>query len=57
MGSRPLGAMLFADRSMHREAVQVAKLPLKHEAYKYAQTDEPVWGSTFGFSVSRANRF
>lgn len=52
MGNRPLGAMLFADRTMHREAVQVAKLPLNHEAHKYAQTDEAVWGRRSVFRVA-----
>ena len=52
MGSRPLGAMLFADRTMHREAVQVAMLPANHEAHKYAKTDEPVWGRRSVFRVA-----
>ena len=52
MGSRPLGAMLFADRTMHREAVQVAKLPDNHAAHKYAKTDEVVWGRRSVFRVA-----
>jgi len=52
MGSRPLGAMLFADRTMRREAVQVAMLSLKHAAYKYIKTDEPVWGRRSVFRVA-----
>ena len=55
MGSRPLGAMLFADRTMRREAVQVAMLPLKHVAHKYVETDEmdePVWGRRSVFRVA-----
>ncbi len=52
MGNRPLGAMLFADRTMHREAVQVARLPDKHVAHQYVKTDEPVWGRRSVFRVA-----
>ncbi len=52
MGSRPLGAMLFSDRTMRREAVQVATLPAKHAAHKYAKTAEPVWGRRSVFRVA-----
>lgn len=52
MGSRPLGAMLFADRTMRREAVQVATLPDNHVAQKYVQSNEPVWGRRSVFRVS-----
>ncbi|NOQ90746.1 MAG: chorismate lyase, partial [Gammaproteobacteria bacterium] len=40
MGNRPLGAMLFSDRTMQREAVQVTVLPDGHEAKKYTGIDE-----------------
>jgi len=52
MGSRPLGAMLFADRTMRREAVQVAKLPLSHVAYQYVKGGKGVWGRRSVFRVS-----
>jgi chorismate--pyruvate lyase len=52
MGNRPLGAMLFADRTMRREAVQVSRLPAAHEANQYAATDEPVWGRRSVFRVA-----
>ncbi|MCK4833740.1 MAG: chorismate lyase [Gammaproteobacteria bacterium] len=52
MGNRPLGAMLFADRTMRREAVQVAILPVSHEANRFAEADEPVWGRRSVFRVS-----
>jgi len=52
MGNRPLGAMLFSDRTMHREAVQVAMLPVKHTAHRYAKTDAPVWGRRSVFRVA-----
>jgi chorismate--pyruvate lyase len=52
MGNRPLGAMLFSDRTMRREAVQVATLPVKHAAHQYAKTDDPVWGRRSVFRVT-----
>lgn len=52
MGSRPLGAMLFADRTMRREEVQVARLPAKHEANKYTEIGGDVWGRRSVFRVS-----
>lgn len=52
MGNRPLGAMLFADRTMRREAVQVSRLSPKHKANQYADIDEPVWGRRSVFRVA-----
>ena len=52
MGSRPLGAMLFADRTMRREGVQVARLPAEHEANKYTKIAAPVWGRRSVFRVA-----
>ena len=52
MGSRPLGAMLFADRTMQREAVEVGKLPKDHAANQYSQYDAPFWGRRSVFRVS-----
>ena len=52
MGSRPLGAMLFADRTMRREDVQVAILPVSHEANLFTRADEPVWGRRSVFRVA-----
>ncbi|MBL4711460.1 MAG: chorismate lyase [Gammaproteobacteria bacterium] len=52
MGSRPLGAMLFADRTMKREAVQVAKLPASHQANSYSTIDAPIWGRRSVFRVA-----
>ncbi|VAW53793.1 Chorismate--pyruvate lyase [hydrothermal vent metagenome] len=52
MGNRPLGAMLFADRTMRREVVQVAKLPSKHVANHYAKIDAAVWGRRSVFRVT-----
>lgn len=52
MGNRPLGAMLFADRTMQREAVQVSMLPAEHPAYQYTKINQPVWGRRSVFRVS-----
>ena len=52
MGNRPLGAMLFADRTMRREEVQVAMLPDWHEANQYTASDERVWGRRSVFRVT-----
>lgn len=52
MGSRPLGAMLFADRTMRREAVQIALLENAHAASRYIKGEEEVWGRRSVFRVS-----
>lgn len=52
MGNRPLGAMLFADRTMRREAVQVAKLPISNEVYRYIKSKDDIWGRRSVFRVS-----
>lgn len=52
MGSRPLGAMLFADRTMQREQVQVAKLPASNQVNKYTGQQAVVWGRRSVFRVS-----
>jgi len=52
MGNRPLGAMLFSDRTMRREGVRVAMLPASHEAYRYVKCDSDVWGRQSVFRVS-----
>jgi len=52
MGNRPLGAMLFADRTMRREAVEVAKLPTASEIYRYTKSKEEIWGRRSVFRVA-----
>ena len=52
MGNRPLGAMLFSDRTMRREEVQVAVLPVSHEANQFIKAGEPVWGRRSVFRVA-----
>ena len=52
MGNRPLGAMLFADRTMQREDVQVAVLPASHKSNEFTKYEEPVWGRRSVFRVA-----
>ena len=52
MGNRPLGAMLFSDRTMRREVVHVAKLSKTHTAKQYVRCEEDVWGRRSVFRVS-----
>ena len=52
MGNRPLGAMLFADRTMRREEVQVAVLPDINDIKLLIETDETVWGRRSVFRVA-----
>lgn len=52
LGSRPLGAMLFADRSMRREEVMVTQLSPEHDLYeKTGAQVELVWGRRSVFRV------
>lgn len=52
MGNRPLGAMLFSDRTMQREAVEVAMLPFDDDVNRYTDSNEPIWGRRSVFRVS-----
>jgi chorismate--pyruvate lyase len=52
MGSRPLGAMLFADRTMQREAVEISVLPEDHAVYQYTNIKGTIWGRRSDFRVS-----
>ncbi len=52
MGNRPLGAMLFADRTMRRETVEVSMLPAVHDVNQYTGISEPIWGRRSVFRVS-----
>lgn len=52
MGNRPLGAMLFADRTMRREEVEVALLPVHHYANKFTDSNDLIWGRRSVFRVS-----
>lgn len=52
MGNRPLGAMLFADRTMRREVVEVSVLPVEHAANRYTSFKQPIWGRRSVFRVA-----
>ncbi|MCK4710635.1 MAG: chorismate lyase [Gammaproteobacteria bacterium] len=52
LGHRPLGAMLFADRSMHREEVMVTQLLAGSDLYKKTGAQgELIWGRRSVFRV------
>ncbi|MFC1588892.1 chorismate--pyruvate lyase family protein [Pseudomonadota bacterium] len=52
LGARPLGAMLFSDRSMQREEVMVTQLKAENALYeKTGAQGEPVWGRRSVFKV------
>jgi len=52
LGSRPLGAMLFSDRSMQREEVMVTRLSPGNILYeKTGAQNEIVWGRRSVFKV------
>jgi len=52
LGSRPLGAMLFADRSMRRDEVMVTRLLPENTLYeKTGAQGEAVWGRRSVFHV------
>lgn len=52
LGNRPLGAMLFSDRTMKRGEVEVATLKPKDALYvKTRCKDQTIWGRRSVFSV------
>lgn len=52
LGSRPLGAMLFADKSMRREQVMVSSLRPGDDHYvNTGEIDKAVWGRRSIFYV------
>lgn len=52
LGNRPLGAMLFADRSMRRDEVMVTRLHPQDELYAATGvSNETVWGRRSVFYV------
>lgn len=60
LGNRPLGAMLFADRRIHRHANEIARLTPDHTIYQLAVTGSAgqppeIWGrrSVYDFSGRR----
>ena len=52
LGDRPLGAVLFSDRSMRREEVMVTQLLSTNALYKKTGAQgKPVWGRRSVFKV------
>lgn len=52
LGNRPLGAMLFADRTMRREAVEISSLPSDDELFDNALgSGQTIWGRRSVFRV------
>ena len=52
LGNRPLGAMLFTDRSMRRDEVMVTKLSADNPLYKKTGAkDDAIWGRRSVFYV------
>lgn len=51
LGEKPLGAVLFADRSMQRGEVQIARLK-PGQVKLNSSTDEDIWGRRSVFSLS-----
>lgn len=57
LGSKPLGAVLFADKTMRRGPLEIAALTPQHELYRHAVATmsahpEPVWGRRSVFYLS-----
>ncbi len=46
LGNRPLGAVLFSDKSMQRKPMEITHLDAEHACYKWTQSKslEPIWG-------------
>ncbi len=48
LGNRPLGALLFADKSVYRGPMEIARISAEHEGYAAivgsARTAEDIWG-------------
>jgi chorismate--pyruvate lyase len=56
LGTRPLGAMLFADASMERDEVEIARLDPGSALFEHAARgvaiDEPIWARRSVFRVA-----
>ncbi|VAW70108.1 Chorismate--pyruvate lyase [hydrothermal vent metagenome] len=53
LGNKPLGAVLFADKSMRRKPLEVTLLKKGHPCYGWTQHkgSEPVWGRRSVFTL------
>lgn len=55
LGNKSLGAVLFADKSMHREAMEITQLKASHKCYAWTQHtgSEPIWGRRSVFILKK----
>lgn len=58
LGTKPLGAVLFADKSMQRTEMEIACIRPNQQLYEDAtrhleQSDQPIWGRRSVFFVNR----
>ncbi|VAW64091.1 Chorismate--pyruvate lyase [hydrothermal vent metagenome] len=53
LGNKPLGAVLFADKSMRRKSLEVTSLTELHKCYRWTQHkgSERIWGRRSLFSL------
>lgn len=55
LGNKPLGAVLFADKLMHRKHIEVAQLQPKNKCYAWSgyEGDENIWGRRSVFVLKK----
>ncbi|HED36041.1 MAG TPA: chorismate lyase [Gammaproteobacteria bacterium] len=53
LGNKPLGAVLFADKSMQRKPLEITSLLKSHKCYRWTQHNgsERIWGRRSVFSL------
>ena len=53
LGNKPLGAVLFADKSMRRKPMEITLLAKEHKCYEWTQYEgsEHIWGRRSVFSL------
>jgi chorismate--pyruvate lyase len=55
LGQRSLGAVLFADKTMQRSRIEVARITEKHmlhaDALRYSQNRQSIWGRRSVFTL------
>lgn len=55
LGSRPLGAVLFADQSMQRKAMEITSMSTGHKSYAWTghRGAEKIWGRRSVFILKK----
>lgn len=53
LGNRPLGAVLFSDKTMHRKPVEITKLSPDHKCYAWTgcESRQMIWGRRSVFKL------